>query len=81
MTATQDTRASLKAGLDLVMLFANAIREVGQIPEGTLYAQAMVHMDLATFESAMRMLERCELVTRQNHLLTWIGPVKAKEAQ
>lgn len=70
-------RPSLKSGLDLVMLFANAIRDVGQMPEGKLYAQVMGHMDLATFRSAVDMLIRCELVKRDAlHVLTWIGPAK-----
>lgn len=64
-----------QAALDIITAIAEAIRDIGSVPSGHLYATVMGHMSLQTYESIINMLVRSNLVRRDgNHLLTWIGP-------
>jgi hypothetical protein len=58
------------------MAVAEAIRELGSVPSGHLYAQLMDKMSLETYTAVIQVLKNTKLVEEKNHLLTWIGPVK-----
>lgn len=75
-TSTQNriTNAQVTAALAITRAVAEAIRDMGEVPAGTLYAAMMDRMDLATFESLIATLVRSGLVERRNsHLLVWVG--------
>lgn len=73
-----DPKASVKAFVLATGAIAEAIRELGEIPSGHLYAQVMSRMTLPTYEAIIDRLIGAELVSRQNHLLKWIGPQQLK---
>lgn len=54
---------------------AEAIRTLGRIPSGHLYAQVMGAMTFESFTCAIGTLKRAGLVREVAHELTWIGPV------
>jgi hypothetical protein len=54
----------------------DAIRELGSVPSGHLYAHLMGRMDLDTYNGCIKILKQAELVSEENHLLTWVGPEK-----
>lgn len=61
----------------MIIAVTEAIREAGEIPEGTLYATLIGKVDLAGFEKMRDMIVRTGLVERTpSHLLRWIGPLK-----
>lgn len=62
------------AALALIRIVADAIRNLGEVPSGHLYARMMGHMSLATYTSIITNLKRAKLVKESAHLLTWIGP-------
>jgi len=66
--------------LKIVFAVAEAIREAGSIPSGTLYAALIGKVDINGYESIIRTLKNAGLVTEQSHMLTWIGPEIEKEA-
>ena len=68
------TKEQLKAGLDAVFAVSEAIREAGEIPEGTLYAVLCGKMDMAAFERLVKILTGSGLVEKRAHLLRWVGP-------
>jgi hypothetical protein len=70
----QRTKNEAKAALDTVRAVADAIRELGSVPSGTLYAVVMSYMDLATYERIISILKNCGLVAEEGRLLTWTGP-------
>lgn len=70
------SKADLTAAAGIVLVVSEAIREAGEIPEGELYALLMGKMDIHGFQSLVRLLTRTGLVRSENHLLTWIGPMK-----
>ena len=80
MTATElldgpATAKQLKASIMACGALAEAIREVGEVPAGTLYAACLNVMSLEVFESFISRLVGAGLVNRTSeHLLRWIGP-------
>ena len=53
---------------------AEAIREAGRIPSGTLYAMLMGKMDFQAYSVLIRTLKNAGLVEERTHELIWIGP-------
>jgi hypothetical protein len=52
---------------------ADAIRELGSVPSGHLYASLMGQMTLDTYYQILAALKDAGLVKEENHLLTYIG--------
>jgi hypothetical protein len=65
----------VKTAITIVAAIAEAIRELGSIPSGHLYAQLMGRLDLAAYTKIINTLKNAGLVAEQNDLLTWVGPV------
>jgi hypothetical protein len=69
------TNTEVKAALGILQAVAEAIRELGEVPSGHLYANLMSKLSLAQFEQVLGFLKGAGLVRESNaHLLTWIGP-------
>lgn len=47
---------------------------MGPYPEGKLYANLASTMSLDTFNAIMALLKRANMITINNHLITWTGP-------
>lgn len=71
---SQFTKDQIKAAFDTVRALADAIRALGSVPSGVLYAQCMPHMDLPTYQKAIGMLKGAGLVREDCHVLFWTGP-------
>lgn len=68
------TEQQVKAALAMCQAMAEAIRDLGSVPSGHLYAQVMGHMDLPTYDRIIDTLIRTGLVRKDaSHLLTWVG--------
>jgi hypothetical protein len=57
----------------LASVMAEAVQELGSCPSGHLYAHCMAHMSLTQYDILLGVLKRLNLITEQNHVLTWIG--------
>ena len=68
------TSDQVKAAFQMVAAVAEAIREAGEIPSGTLYAVLCSKVDMAGYESIIRTLKNADLVSESAHMLKWIGP-------
>jgi hypothetical protein len=68
------------AMLQVILAVAEAIRDLGEVPSGHLYARLMGHMTIGTYEGIIGALQGSGLVTEENHLLTWAGPKKAVQS-
>ncbi len=68
-------KAQVKAAVNAIVALAEAIREVGEIPSGQLYAVVMGQMDLETYESFIGRLTSAGLVTKRGNVLVWTGPL------
>lgn len=64
----------LQAALQMAAAVAEAIRELGSVPNGHLYARLMGKLSLESYNSIIQTLVKAKLVENKNDLLTWIGP-------
>jgi hypothetical protein len=72
--ATSDP-AKLQAVIQVVRAVADAIKELGSVPSGHLYAQLMCRLELREYGRVIEILVDGGLVQKDaSHLLTWIGP-------
>lgn len=60
--------------LQIVKALADVIRDLGEVPNGHLYARVMGNLSLETYTSAIGTLKHAKLVEEHNNLLRWIGP-------
>jgi hypothetical protein len=51
-----------------------AIRDLGSVPSGYLYAQLMGILTLDQYNAIIDALKSAKMVSESGHLLTWIGP-------
>lgn len=73
------TNAEVQSGMQMMIAVTEAIREAGEIAEGTLYAVLCGKVDLPGFEKMIALIVRTGLVEKTpSHLLRWIGPGVAK---
>lgn len=68
------TKDQIKAALAVTMAIAEAIRVLGSVPSGHLYAQLCSKLDLRTYRRIIDTLKGAGLVSEMSHLLTWTGP-------
>ena len=69
------TNTEVKAAFGILQAVAGAIRELGEVPSGHLYANLMSKLTIAQFEQVIGVLKGAGLVRESNaHLLSWIGP-------
>jgi hypothetical protein len=62
------------------MAVAEAIRELGEVPSGHLYARVMPYVSASAYDRILGILIEAKLVRRSgSHLLTWIGPAKEEK--
>lgn len=67
------TQNQVKAAMLATIAVAEAIRELGRVPSGHLYAQVCSKLDLAGYEAIIRTLINAGIVKQQQHELIWIG--------
>jgi hypothetical protein len=68
------TNTEVKAALGIIQAVAEAIRELGEVPSGHLYANLMSKLSLEQYEQLLDVLKGAGLVRESNaHLLTWVG--------
>ena len=68
--ASQDQINAAKA---MLLALAEAIRGLGSVPSGHLYARIMDKISLSDYERVISILTNRKLIKNENHLLTWIG--------
>jgi hypothetical protein len=73
--------ASSPGAIVVILAVSEAIREVGRIESGTLYALLCDRLSLAAYQGVISALKGADLVSESNHVLIWIGPELTKEAK
>ena len=73
-TTQTPTKAQITAAFAMTVAVSETIRELGEVPEGTLYAMLMDKIDLRGFQSMVATLVSAGLVSNSSHLLRWTGP-------
>jgi hypothetical protein len=65
---------STSAALMIVRHVGVAIRDLGSVPSGHLYAQLMGILTLDQYNAIINTLKKAGMVSESGNLLTWIGP-------
>ncbi len=69
------TKEKARAAVGVLVALSETIRELGQVPSGTLYARVMGYLTLEQYQSIIETLKRTGLVVEdQSYLLRWVGP-------
>ena len=71
------TKEELNGGLQAIFAVAEAIREAGEIPSGTLYAMLIGKMNFQAYEKMLAILKNAGLISVNAHLIRWTGPALA----
>ncbi len=67
-------KKDIAVAVELAAAIGEAIRELGSVPSGHLYARLMDRMAIEDYEAAIGLLIRTRLVRREpSHLLVWAG--------
>ena len=72
------TKEQVRAGLEIVLAVSDAIRELGEVPSGHLYAHLMGKLSIDDYNKIISILVGAKLITNQGHLLRWVGPTKGE---
>lgn len=68
------TKEQIHAAIQATAAVAEAIRELGSVPSGHLYAQLCGKLELGAYQGIIRTLKGAGLVSEKNNVLTWVGP-------
>lgn len=73
MNEILEKKQAAKMVITAVKAYADAIKELKEIPSGELYAQLMpLGMKLETHEKILSLLVNAKLISINNHLIKWI---------
>lgn len=56
-----------------VNVVGEAIKELGEVPSGHLYASVMGYTDIHTYNTIIGLLVKAGKITNKGHLLKWVG--------
>lgn len=76
--STPITKEQINAALQTVQALGAAIKELGTVPSGRLYAQVMNHISLESYNGAIGVLKKAGVVTETGHELKWVGPTEGE---
>jgi hypothetical protein len=69
------TKEEAVAYVQIIAALAEAIRGLGSVPSGHLYAYVMGGMSFPQYSRAIEVLKGADLVKEDGHVLTWVGPL------
>jgi len=62
-----------KAVTEVIVAVASAIKELGSVPSGHLYARLMGYMSLESYNNIIEYLKKAQWIEEKNHVITWVG--------
>lgn len=73
------TKAEITSGLNVLRALAETVKELGEVPNGHLYATVMSLMDIHQYNKAIDLLVRSTVILKQGDLLKWNTANDTKE--
>jgi hypothetical protein len=67
------SREEVVAAVKTVTAVADAIKELGSVPSGHLYARVMGHLSLSSYTAVLDVLTRAGCISISNNVITWKG--------
>lgn len=68
------TQQQISSAIQSVAAIAEAIRSLGEVPSGELYAHVCGHLDIDQYTQVIALVKRAGLVAESNNVLRWVGP-------
>lgn len=69
-----DAKNKVVAALQMAKAVADTIRELNEVPSGTLYAQLVGTFSIQQYDQLIGLLKRTGLIEETgSHLLRWVG--------
>lgn len=65
------TQKQVSAAINTIKAIADAIKGLGTVQSGVLYANVMNHLSLQEYERIIQILVDSEIITKKNHELKW----------
>ena len=66
-------KCDIGAGIGIICALADAVKELGQVPNGVLYVNFMLFLSLHEYSEIIEVLKQTGLVEEINNLLCWKG--------
>lgn len=77
MSTQTPTSEQILGIIEATLAIGDAIREMGEVPSGELYARLMpTGISLDAYMTIIDVLTHAGVVKLSNHMLTWIGPAR-----
>jgi hypothetical protein len=73
-------KKTMLAALSMVMAIGDAIKELGSVPNGVLYANICGHIPYGAYMQSIAILEQSGVITQKNNVLTWVGVTSKYDA-
>jgi hypothetical protein len=73
---TAPTREEVLALISVTRAVADAVRELGRVPSGHLYASVMSTLSYENYTWVIERLKGAKLIREDAHELIWIGPCR-----
>lgn len=74
MKGLENADKSVRAAMLVTTAIAEAIRELGAVSNGELYARIGHMLGIDNYNAVIELLKDAGMVRESNHVLTWIGP-------
>lgn len=68
------TASQVSAVVETLRALVQAIKDLGEVPDGHLYSSVMGILTLAEYNACINKLIELGMVKRSNNLLTYVGP-------
>lgn len=75
-----ELQAQAKSALEISIAIGEAIRDVGEVPSGELYARLMSRLTYEAYAGIIDLLVKAKMIEVKGHLIRWIGPAKPTTA-
>ena len=69
----EDVKRAIRARIEVCLALRDAIKELGSIPSGHLYANVCGSIDLQTYTWAIEQIKAAGLIEERTHLLVFVG--------
>jgi hypothetical protein len=69
----ETTQKEIEAGIKTVLAVAEAIKSLGSVPSGHLYARVMGFLSLSQYNQIIGILKKQGLIEESYHELKWIA--------
>lgn len=75
------TKEQVKAGIEVIRSVGDAIRDLGRVPSGELYARLMGYLTMQDFNNILDVLKGAGLIKIIHHEIVWVGGQKCSQSK